>query len=679
MKKPTHRIAVIISSIFIISIAQVSWLQSAPSWFMGVSLLTQWLLCVTLFNMLQNSYLIPLKKLGKFYRSISISERNEAPATDASAAELLQPAQLITHIQSSFSGLQQKLERSQLEHQQQKRSSETLFNNLNLHNNQLSTELTRLNEKTSATLKIISKQLDRIPTDAKNLLDSHAVSDFHQQIQLLSDSISQDQPDSVILSIDLIETMDNWLELLKPIHNGLINIIIAPAMPGRIEVHRINLVRLLSFLIDLALQSQDKTSSLGLVVNSSRSDHLCSLQLISRAEAFTANQLDHTNPEFQLPLKSYSENRLLPGKGRTAMVLAADPIQRLALKQRIQYFGCSISPDFTSGNIDLFLVTSSSGAFFDRFKSYITDQARVWMLGQNQETSDNPELITNLQKVLTEKFQQWSPPDPNSPSILVVDNEPLSLALPKAYLEDQQQSLFTVSNTNEAMALMDKMEFSLALVNLQQPKEDSASIAAKIKSRQPDLKIIGITAIPKTNLDKLHHSVFSEILAKPIDNASLQRLLRQPTTSLASPADQAIRGQFEKATTLPIFDSVAAIKAANGRTELAIQILAILLTTLPGDLNLLKSAWDRCDHNDIKQLLHKLKGALEFTAATRLQQLTRQADQIANQLSQGNIMQATKQVISEAENLLTWLQTTPEPFRNTSMTTFSNNKSKGVS
>ncbi|MBT3428335.1 MAG: hypothetical protein HOL98_11185 [Gammaproteobacteria bacterium] len=679
MKKSSRRIAVIISSIFMISIAQVSWLQSAPSWLLVASLLAQWLLCVTLFNLLQNSYLIPLKKLQKFHRSLSTSENNEGAPTDAPAAELLQPAQLISHIQSTFSGLQQKLEHSQLENQQQKRSSEALFNNLNVHNNHLSTELNRLNEKTSATLKIISKQLDRIPSEAKNSLDSHSTSDFHEQIQLLSDSISQEQPDPVILSIDLIETMDNWLELLKPIHNGLINLIIDPAMPSRIEVHRINLVRLLSFLIDIALQSQGKTNSLGLVVNSPGSDHLCLLQLISRVEAFTADQIDHTNPEFQLPLKSYSENRLHPGKGRTAMVLAADPIQRLALKQRIQYFGCSINPDFKSGQIDLFLVTSSSGTFFDRFKPYITDKARVWMLGQSQGDPDNPELIANLQKVLTEKFQQWSRRDPKSPCILLVDNESASPALPKVYLEDLQQSLFTASNSDEAMALMDEMEFSLALVNLQRPEQNSAGIAAKIKYRQPNLKVIGITSIPTSNLDKLPHPVFSEILTNPVDKASLERLLLAATTSLASAPDQPTQGQLEEGIALPIFDSAAAIKAANGRTELAIQILAILLTTLPGDLNLLRSAWDRSDHNDIKQLLHKLNGALEFTAATRLQQSTRQAGQIANHLSQGNIMQATKQVISEAENLLTWLQTTPEPFKKASISALSNNKSEGVS
>jgi CheY-like chemotaxis protein len=679
MKKSSRRIAIIISSIFIISIAQVSWLQSAPSGLLVVSLLGQWLLCVTLFNLLQNSYLIPLKKLEKFHRSLSDFEKKEGTPTDAPAAQILQPVQLISRIQSAFSELQQELEHSQLENQQQKRGSEALFNNLNIHNNHLSAELNRLNEKTSATLKIISKQLDRIPAEAKNSLDSHSVSDFHEQIQLLSDSISQEQSDPVILSIDLIETMDNCLELLKPIHNGHINLIIDPAMPGRIEVHRINLVRLLSFLIDIALQSQGKTNSLGLVINSPGSNHLCSLQLISNAEAFTADQIDPSNPEFQLPLKSYSENRLHLGKGRTAMVLAADPIQRLALKQRIQYFGCSVSPDFTSGHIDLFLVTSSTGAFFDRFKPYITDKAKVWTLGQHPETADNPQLIANLQEVLTAKFQQWSPRDPKAPCILLVDNESSSPALPKVFLDEPQQSLFTASNGDEAMALMDETKFSLALVDLQRPEQDSAGIAAKIKYRQPDLKVIGITSIPKNNLDKLPHPVFSEILTKPIDKASLERLLQPPATPHAASADQPTQGQLEEGIALPIFDSDAAIKAANGRTELAIQILAILLTTLPEDLNLLRSAWDRADHNGIKQLLHKLSGALEFTAATRLQQSIRQAGQIANQLSQGNIMQATKQVISEAENLLSWLQATPEPFKNASISVLSNNKSKGIS
>jgi len=610
---------------------------------------------------------------------MSVSERMTATPTAPHATEQLPPEQLITQIEMTFLGLQQTLELKQSENQQQKLSTETLINNLSVHNNHLSTELTRLNEKTSATLKIISKQLDKIPSETKSSITSYSTAGLHEQIQLLSDSISQEQADEVILSIDLIKTIDNWLELLNPIHNGVVNIIIDPLMPGRIEVHRINLVRLLSFVIDIALQSQGKPNSQGLVINAPGKDHLCSLQLITKAEEFTEKQMSHTNPEFQLPLKSYTENRLLPGKGKTAMVLAADPIQRLALKQRIQYFGCTISPDFTSGHIDLFLATSSSGAFFDRFKSYIKDPTQVWLLGQQLNDSDNPPLLSNLQKVLTERFQQWSPHDLKPHCILVVDNEPITLVFPKAYLGDQQPSLFTVSNSDEAMALMDKMEFSLALVNMQQPGESSAGIAAIIKSRQPKLKIIGLTDTPGNHLNKLRHPLFSEILSKPISTTSLQRVLQYPAVHLVPSDDQATQGQLNDEPVLPIFDSIAAIKAANGRTELAIQVLAILLTTLPEDLRLLKLAWNRGKHNDIKRLLHKLKGALEFTAATRLQQFTRQADQIANHPAQGNMMQATKQVISEAENLLIWLETTPEPFKHVSVPALSDNKSKGVS
>ncbi len=60
MQKSTSRFVITISCILIISIGQVSWFQNTPSWVMAVSLLAQGLLCIALYGMLQNSYLVPL-------------------------------------------------------------------------------------------------------------------------------------------------------------------------------------------------------------------------------------------------------------------------------------------------------------------------------------------------------------------------------------------------------------------------------------------------------------------------------------------------------------------------------------------------------------------------------------------------------------------------------------------
>jgi len=678
MNRLTRHFAIIICLIFILSIGQLSWLQIAPAWLIIASLVIQCLLCIALFHLVYKTYLVPLSKLVKFHASVSTENKTGSLSPVTVAMSEMQPAQLVTQIQSAFSEIQQNLEIAQTGSQKHKHSSDALTHSLTRQNNQLSAELKLLHQKTAAILQIIIRQVEMHPAPTIDSRGQYSHFEFREQIQLPSDAILPGRPDPVVMSIHLIETLDYWLEILEPTHEGCLNIITDQSTPGRIEVNRTDLVQLLSFLVDVALQSQRDSTALGLIINFSAAAGVCRLRTISKAEDFAHTSLDGpADWALQLPLTSFSENKVLPGKGRTAMVLAADPLQRLILKQRIQYFGCSISQDFTSENIDLLLINSSTEAFFSRFKSYIKEPAQVWMLGQTYPVADNPPLVVNLQKAISDKFQQWTTSDHKSLCILLIDDEPASLAYLKTCFEDHEQSVFTASTGKEAIALVEKIPFSLALIDLHLPDEDGASIARKIKSQQPELKIIGMTAAPEKDASNLHDPVFTELLFKPIDLVSLQRLLDDTSTRLVHSAAKQSNEQLKNEQHLPVFDTIAAIKAVNGRTELAIEMLAILISTLPGDLNRLKSAWDRMDQSDIRQILHKLKGALEFTAAPRLQQFIRQADQIANNRSQGNIMLATKLVISETQNLLTWLQITPEPFKGSSVPSFSYNKSQG--
>jgi CheY-like chemotaxis protein len=609
---------------------------------------------------------------------VSTEDKTETASPATVVNSEIQPEQLFRQIQSAFSELQQNLGIAQQENRQRKLSADALMSSLSQKNSQLSAEVKRLNQKIAATLQIISTQVDRHPLPENNSREHNSHFEFREQIQLPPDSILSDHPKPAVMSIHLIEILDDWLEILEPLHKGRLNIITDQSTPGRIEINRTDLVRLLSFLIDIALQSQLQSTALGLIISFSANADLCKLRTIAKAEDFTDTALDESRvPEFLLPLTSFSESKVLPGKGKTAMVLAADPLQRLALKQRIQYFGCSISQNFTFEKIDLFLVTSSAENFFSRYKSYIKKPAQVWMLGQIQPEMDNPPLKVNLQKTISEKFQQWSLRKHSPLGILIVDDEPASLAYLKTCFEDHEQPVYTASTGKEALALVEKMAFSLALIDLHLPEEDGANIARKVKARQPGLQVIGMTAASEKDASRLHHPVFTEILFKPIDPIALQRLMDNTSPQVAHSAPQQSAGQLKHKDALPVFDARKAIKAANGRAELAIQMLAILTSTLPEDLTRLKSAWHRSDQADIQQILHKLKGALEFTAAPRLQQFIRQADKIANDKSQGNLMKASKLVISETENLLTWLQLTPEPFKGSSTPSFSYDKSQG--
>ena len=73
---------------------------------------------------------------------------------------------------------------------------------------------------------------------------------------------------------------------------------------------------------------------------------------------------------------------------------------------------------------------------------------------------------------------------PKKASLLLVDDKPENLLALESILDDLECTLFTATSGPEALSLLIKHEFALALVDVQMPEMNGFELAELIRGRQ---------------------------------------------------------------------------------------------------------------------------------------------------------------------------------------------------
>ena len=113
------------------------------------------------------------------------------------------------------------------------------------------------------------------------------------------------------------------------------------------------------------------------------------------------------------------------------------------------------------------------------------------------------------------------------PRILVIDDEENFLGLVSKVLGKEGYEVKTAADATQALKRLEEEPFDLALVDIRMHPMDGFSLLEQIKSRQPDAKVIMLTADPadKTRTLALLKGAIA-YLVKPIDIDELKETVR---------------------------------------------------------------------------------------------------------------------------------------------------------
>ena len=242
-------------------------------------------------------------------------------------------------------------------------------------------------------------------------------------------------------------------------------------------------------------------------------------------------------------------------------------------------------------------------------------------------------------------------------AILVVDDDPLQLAMTANILANYGIQATTTEHPKEVPALLQERHFDMVFSDIQMPEMNGFELVAQIRALPGEgfdmLPVVALSADSDKAEEEYHRAGFTAYLPKPFQAADLLRLIARLT------------GKQVKKPSAPKADTQATdgytlkniLQFTDNDLEALQKILQSFVTSTAEHLRLLEAARGRKDTQEVARIAHKmlpLFRQLEAVEAVKcLQQLEHPEK---GNLSPQQIDDTATRLIREAEELLARLK-----------------------
>ena len=199
--------------------------------------------------------------------------------------------------------------------------------------------------------------------------------------------------------------------------------------------------------------------------------------------------------------------------------------------------------------------------------------------------------------------------------ILLAEDNVVNQRLAQHLLEGRGHHVTIANNGREALELLERGQFDLALVDVQMPEMDGLQLTAAIREKEVHTKahlpIIAMTAYAmKGDRERCLEAGMDDYIAKPINSTQLFEIidnLRRPDLrTLSGAAPPASQEVLDESTLRARFE---------GEPELLRDVVNLYLEDYPNLLGGIRGAVERGDARALERAAHKLKGTVANFAA----------------------------------------------------------------
>ena len=242
-------------------------------------------------------------------------------------------------------------------------------------------------------------------------------------------------------------------------------------------------------------------------------------------------------------------------------------------------------------------------------------------------------------------------------AVLVVDDDPLQLAMTANILANYGIQATTTEHPKEVPALLQERHFDMVFSDIQMPEMNGFELVAQIRALPGEgfdvLPVVALSADSDKAEEEYHRAGFTAYLPKPFQAADLIRLIGQLTGKVADrPLASQAEGQATEGYTLKNI-----LQFTDNDPEALQKILQSFVTSTAEHLRLLEAARGRKDIQEMARIAHKmlpLFRQLEAAEAVKcLQQLEHPEKE---NLSPQQIDDTATRLIREAGELLARLK-----------------------
>ncbi len=216
-------------------------------------------------------------------------------------------------------------------------------------------------------------------------------------------------------------------------------------------------------------------------------------------------------------------------------------------------------------------------------------------------------------------------------TVMAVDDNPANLKLIGALLEDMVQHVELCDSGHQAVERAKQMPFDLILMDIQMPDMDGIPGLLNSSTSSPsatNASYRGNGACNGRAREKLLGAGMSDYLAKPIEEERLHNLLLRykPGSGISS---RVVTPEVNEIVVNPnaTLDWQLALRQAAGKTDLARDMLQMLLDFLPEVRNKVEEQLVGENPEGLVDLIHKLHGSCGYSGVPRMKNLCQLIEQ----------------------------------------------------
>jgi two-component system sensor histidine kinase BarA len=223
-----------------------------------------------------------------------------------------------------------------------------------------------------------------------------------------------------------------------------------------------------------------------------------------------------------------------------------------------------------------------------------------------------------------------------APTILAVDDNEANLKLVTVLLEDMGIRVITADSGPQALLELEQHTIDMIFMDIQMPGMNGLETTRliRLKKTSKELPIIALTAHAIADeKDKILHVGMNDYQTKPINNDQLMQCIERWTgfycdrnTNIILPekikpyaqrtlddriTDEGLSERDPQENCL-IFDPQYAMRLANNKLDLAIDMFNMLLEGLTNDLPEIQGLWQGQQQEPLLQHIHKIHGATRY-------------------------------------------------------------------
>ena len=263
----------------------------------------------------------------------------------------------------------------------------------------------------------------------------------------------------------------------------------------------------------------------------------------------------------------------------------------------------------------------------------------------NSQLQAKPACTRKLRRALSDlisprpsRSEPGEPLSSRAPRVLCVDDNPANLLLVQTLLEDMGAKVHAVESGYAAVDAVKQEAYDLVLMDVQMPGMDGRQSTEAIRQWESErhgtpLPIVALTAHAMANEKRaLLQSGMDDYLTKPISERQLaQVVLKWTGLALRNQAPERTTDGLAPGVQLPVLDHEEGLRLAAGKTDLAADMLAMLLASLEADRTAISVARQANDNNALIERVHRLHGATRYCGVPQLRAACQRAETLLKQ------------------------------------------------